>query len=376
MENNVEIKHKKKNVKLNYIYNLTYQLLLIIVPLFVTPYISRVLLADGIGKYSFSYSIITYFTIFASLGYGNYAQREIARSKDEHVQSIRFWEIVICRFLSVIISLLINYILCMFGAYGSYTTLLLILGINILSVGFDISFYFQGREEFSKIVLVNFITKIVGIVSIFLFVKTKNDLWKYTLINVSMLFFGYLFLWIYLPKTLKKVSKSELHPLRHLKGSIILFIPAIATTIYTVLDKTLIGLLVSGTYVEVEDGVEVVKKISDLENGYYEQSEKISKLLLTIITCLGTVMIPRNSKEFASGNVEKVKENVYMTSRIVWLIGIPMSLGLVIISPYLVPLFFGEGYDKCITLISILGFLILAIGFSNVFGVQYLLPSG
>jgi len=97
---------------------------------------------------------------------------------------------------------------------------------------------------------------------------------------------------------------------------------------------------------------------------------------MVIITSMGTVMIPRNSNEIKNGNIEKVKSNIYTSSKLVWMLGIPMVLGLILVAPNMVPWFFGDGYDKCIILISIFSFLIIIIGFSNVLGIQYLVPSG
>lgn len=368
---------KVKSIKKNYIYNVIYQAFLVIVPLIVTPYISRVLLPYGVGQYSFAMSLITYFTIFAALGFGIYAQREIAKNQgDLEKQSKAFWEINICRLISVGLAMLINIVLCVFSLYGDYNELMWIFNINIIAIAFDIAFYFQGNEEFGKLVLRNVLIKIISIVLIFLLVKNPNDLWIYALINSAMLVVSNLSMWLCLGKMLKRVAIKSLQPFKHLKGTIKLFIPTIATSIYTVLDKTLIGVLITDTYVVIEDGIEVVKKYSDLENGYYEQIEKLVKMAMTIITCFGTVMTPRNSSEIAKGNIENVKNNIYTSSKLVWLIGIPMVLTFIVCSHNLVPWFYGDGYDKCIVLLMIFSSLIVIIGFSNIFGLQYMVPAG
>ena len=375
----------KKNVKKNYFYNLLYQIFLIIVPLVVTPYISRVLTPEGIGQYSFSFSIITYFTIVGALGFGNYAQREIAKNQGNiKEQTKSFWEICICRTIPVAFALSINIILCILNAYNTYTPLMWIFNINIIALAFDISFLYQGNEEFGKLVIRNLFIKSLSVVLIFLLVKNQNDLWIYTIINASSVIGSNIIMWLVCYKYLEKISIKILKPLRHLKGTLILFLPTIATSIYTVLDKTLIGILISDTY-EVEvcksiDGIEIVtneiKKYSDIENGYYEQSEKLIKMAMTVITSIGTVMIPRNSNEFAKGNIEDVKKNINISSKLVLLLSIPMVLGFVVIAPLIVPWFFGNGYEKCTILLRILAPLIFIIGLSNVFGLQYLLPSG
>ena len=123
----VEQPVKTKSVKKNYFYNLLYQIFILVVPLIVTPYISRVLTAEGVGQYSFSHSLITYFTVFASLGFVTYGQREIAAfQKDRHKQSVIFWDIIICRFFSVLIMLGLNLVLFFTKIYGEYSQLMFI----------------------------------------------------------------------------------------------------------------------------------------------------------------------------------------------------------------------------------------------------------
>lgn len=377
---------QKKSVKKNYVYNVLYQMFMIIVPLLTTPYVSRTLGPDGVGQYSFTYSLINYFTVFGCLGFNIYAQREIAKNQmDKHKQSVTFHEVNICRLIPVTISLLINVVLCLTGVYNSYTTLMSIFTINIIAVAFDISYYFQGNEEFGKLVFRNFIVKLLSVISIFLFVKTKEDVYIYVLINATSVIFGALVMWVAVPKMIEKVKISELKPLKHLVGTLILFLPTIATSIYTLLDKTLIGFLIPDTYTVqepvYENGIlvtykEVIKKYSDLENGYYEQADKLVKLSLTFITAIGTVMVPRNTHEIACGNIDGVKKNLSTASKLVMMIGVPMTLGIIAVSSNIVPWFFGAGFDKVIILLRVLSPLIIIIGYSNVLGFQYMVPAG
>ncbi len=366
----------KKSVKRNYIYNLIYQIFLLIVPIAVTPYLSRVLGPEGNGQYSFTYSIVNFFVLAAALGFGYYAQREVAKHQDDKAaQTIIFWEILIVRFFSVGISVAISVILSVTGVYGSYTVLMWWWTILIVAQEFDITFLLQGNEEFAKIAIRNVLVKIVSVALIFLFVKKPSDVYIYVICFAGGTMLGNLSLWLYLPKMLCRISIKELNPLRHLVPTLRLFIPTIATLVYTILDKTLIGLLIPGYQTEIVDGVEVVTKISDIQNGYYEQSEKIVKMCMTVVTALGTVMIPRNSNEFAAGNLEKVKSNVYGATNFVWFMGVPLMLGLAAIAGNVIPWFLGDGYEECVLLMQIFTPLILIIGFSNVFGLQYLVPT-
>ena len=330
-----------------------------IVPIIVTPYVSRVLLADGVGQYSFSYSIITYFTIFASLGFGYYAQREIAKYQDsKQKQSKIFWEINIVRLIPVSISIIVNLILILTGVYGKNSLLMSLMMINIVAIAFDITFLFQGNENFGNIVLKNIIVKIFATIAMFIFVKGKSDLWIYCLLNSLALIIGNLSLWPSAFKIVEKIKVKELKPLKHLPGTLKLFIPTIATSIYVVLDKSLIGIITK----------------SDFENGYYEQAEKIVKMAMTIVTCVGTVMIPRNTYELEQGNMDKVKQNIYTASHFVWIIGIPLMFGIIGVANNLIPWFLGDGFDKSIVLLQLFASLIPIIGLSNILGIQYLLP--
>jgi O-antigen/teichoic acid export membrane protein len=348
----------KKSITKNYIYNLTYQILILILPLITTPYISRVLGAENIGIYSYTVSVSAYFILFGSLGISMYGQREIAYLQDDKKKYTKiFWEIVLLRFITMAISMLIFYFT--FARLGEYETYYKILLLELLANCLDISWFFQGLEEFKKTVLRNIIVKIISIVSIFIFVKTADDLIKYFIIYVASVLIGNVSLWAYLPKYLTKINIKELNLLQHIKPTIGLFVPQIAIQIYTVLDKVMIGSIIS-------DKSEV---------GYYEQSQKVVKLLLTIVTSLGTVMVPRMANTYINGNNAQLKEYMNKSFCFVFLLAFPIMFGIISVSDYFVPLFFGPGYDKVPMLINIISPILLAIGLSNAIGTQYLLPT-
>ena len=354
--------NNSKSVTKNYLYNLIYQILLIIIPIITTPYVSRVLGADGVGKYSFSNSIVSYFVIFASLGFGYYAQREIAKYQDnKKKQSEIFWEIIIVRSVSVLTALIVYFAAIVLGVFKEeYTLLMMILSVSILAVAFDISFLFAGNEDFSKTVVTNTVVRILNVIAIFVFVKDRNDLWKYVLITVLTVLTANASLSVYAKNFLCKIEIKSLRPIRHIKPAVILFLPTIAISVYTYLDKTMIGVITG----------------SDFENGFYEQAEKIVKIVMTVVTSLGTVMIPRNSNAFERKDMQAIRQNIYRSVRFVLLLGIPMMIGLIAVSDNMVPWFLGDGYYKSANIMKILSVLILAIGLSNVFGLQYLIPAG
>lgn len=348
----------EKSVGKNYIYNLIYQILVLILPLVTTPYLSKVLGAESIGIYSYTISIVTYFVLFGSLGMAMYAQREIAYVQDDKKKRSKiFWETFILRLVTLAISMIIFYFL--FAHKGEYSVYYKILLLHILANMFDISAFFQGMEEFKKIIKRNLIVKFISIINIFVFIKQPSDIGKYLLIYSLSNLIGNISLWLYLPKYMVKTSLKDLKFLKHLKPTVILFIPQIATQIYTVLDKTMIGSLIS-------DKSEV---------GYYEQSQKITLMILTFVTSLGTVMLPRIANKFANGKKEEIKNNILTSFNFVYFLSLPMIFGLVAVAKDLIPWFLGESFEKSIYIIYVISPIILLIGFSNAIGIQYLLPT-
>lgn len=347
----------KKSIKKNYIYNLTYQILTILTPLITAPYLSRVLGPSGVGTYSYIESVCSYFVLFATLGITTFGQREISYvQQDREKRSIIFWETNIIELFASLLSI-IAYVI--FSFTHSNWKLYIVLVFNLFAVIANISWFFQGLEEFGKIVLRNIIFKIVNIVFIFVVINSPEDIIWYLLGTSVFTFLNNASYWISIKKYVDFPGLKKLHPRRHYKTVLSLFLPTIAMQVYTVLDKTMIGVITNSSF----------------ENGYYEQALKISRIVLTVITSLGTVMIPRIGYHFERKETNIVKSYMYRGYRFVWFLGIPLCIGLIMVSSNFVPWFFGEGYDKVVPLIRILSFLILAIGINNVTGMQYLIPT-
>lgn len=346
-----------KSIKKNYIYNLAYQILLMLTPLITTPYVSRILGADGVGTISYVDSIVSYFVLFATLGISIFGQREISYVQDDREKrSTIFWE---TKALQIITSTVALTLYIVFSLFQKNVVLYLIFSFSILAVLVDVVWLMQGMEEFGRIVTRNFVFKAIGVLYIFLQVKTKDDLLKYVFGYAFFLFLSSLSLWIYVPRFVNRPNLSEIKPFRNIKAVISLFIPTIAVQIYTVLDKTMIGFITRDAF----------------ENGYYEQAIKIAKLVMMVVTALGTVMIPRIGYHFGRGETDKVEYYMYRGYRFIWFLGIPLCFGLIGTAPNFVPWFFGDGFQKVIPLLRILSFLILAIGISSVTGMQYLVPT-
>ena len=260
--------------------------------------------------------------------------------------------------MQVSVSIILYYFtFCQNSTYGYIFSIQM---IDVIASMIDISWLYQGMEDFKKIVARNTLVKICGLIIIFVFVKSRADLPIYVLSYSATLFLGNLSMWLYLPKFVKKINFNQLNIQQHLRPTIILFLPQIATSIYTMLDKTMIGALTNNT----------------AEVGFYEQSQKIIRMAMTIATSLGTVMLPRVANLFKEGKIEEVKESMYTSFQFISFLTLPLCFGLIGISKGFVPWFFGDGYWKVVYNMMIISPIIIIIGYSNVIGTQFLLPTG
>ena len=343
-----------KSIKKNYFYNLLYQIFAMIIPLITVPYVSRILGAKGIGIFGYTTSITTYFILLGTIGIATYGQREIAYvQNDVKKRSQVFWELFILRLITILTSTFIYFML--FGISGKYVIYYRILLFEIFAYIFDFSWFYQGIEDFKKVSLRNIFVKLILLFATFIFVKTKNDVWIYVLIYMLSILIGNLSLCINLNKYITKPNKLNIK--KHLKPVLLLFLPQIAIQVYTVLDKTMLGWL-----------------LTDISNvGYYEQAQKMVKLSLAVITTFGTVMMPRIANIHSTGNKEELKKSIFKSFKFVWFLGLPIMLGLIAISNNFVPIFYGKGFDQVAVLIKLFAPLVLIIGFANVVGVQYLI---
>jgi len=345
------------SLKKNFIFNASYQILTLILPLVTTPYISRVMGAENIGVYSYSYSVVSYFGLFIMLGLNNYGNRTIASVRDDKKMLSHTFSSIYMMQLTMSAIVIIAYIFyVLFIAQNK--TMAWIQMIYLLSVMIDINWFFFGMELFKVTVIRNTIIKIFSLVCIFIFVKSSNDMYKYSLIMVGSMLLSQLMLWPFLKRyvVFKKVGISEVK--KHIIPNITLFIPVIAISLYTIMDKIMLGAM-----------------SNMLEVGYYENANKLTIIPTMAITTLGTVMLPRMSNLIANGENEQAKKYIQKSLIVSVLLSSCMALGLSAISTEFVPLFYGSGYDKCSILIPILVLSAIFISWANVIRTQYLIPN-
>lgn len=348
------------SIKKNIFISTLYQILSIITPLITAPYVSRVIGTSGVGAYSYTLANQTYFSLFAALGTASYGMREIARNRnDVKKRSQLFWEIEL---LSVITSVIMLLVWAVFVAFHQkYHVIYLILTLNLFNTMLDISWFFDGLEQFQYTVTKNSLVKLAGVVLILLFIKSPADTNLYVFIMTGTTLLGTMSMWLELHKFVEKVPVKFENLRRHFHETLIYFIPTIATSIYTYMDKTLIGFITH----------------SNAENAYYEQATKIINLTKAVtFTAVNNVLGARISYLFAKKRIDEIKERIRGSIDYILFIGVGIGFGLIGISDTFVPIFFGPGWDKVALLLRLFSPQIVIIGISNCLGSQYYNPAG
>ncbi|MBT9780582.1 flippase [Coprococcus comes] len=347
-----------KSLQKNFLYNVLYQILLVILPLITAPYISRTLGATAVGVYSYTYSVAYYFLLIAMLGIGNHGNRSVAAVRDDREKLNKtFSSIYSLQVMTFSIAILAySFYLVLFVKNNRLIVLLQL--IYVTSGLFDIGWLFFGLEQFKLTVARNTLIKISTVVLMFVFVHKPSDLWKYTLIMSAGTLFSQAYLWLYVKKyvSFKKCSVKEIAS--NIKPVLILFVPVLAYSIYKVMDKIMLGNMSS--YDQV---------------GFYNNAEKIINIPMGIITALGTVMLPRMSNIVANGDKKRVDDYIRISAKLVTLLSSAIAFGLMGVSSVLAPVFFGDEFIACGEIIRLLSVTVFFIAWANVIRTQYLIPN-
>lgn len=342
----------------NFLYNLTYQLLLLLLPLVTTPYISRVLGAGNVGIYTYTYTVANYFMLFAMLGVKNYGNRSIAAVRDDPERLRKtFWEIyglqLICS--AVVLAVYFGFV-ALFEAENRL--IFLLQGLYVISGVLDISWLFTGLENFKITVSRSIVIKLLSLAAIFLFVRSADDLPIYTLIMALSTLLSQSYLWFYLRRYVKRFRPTLAGMFGHLRAELVLFVPVIAVSLYKMMDKIML------------------KQMSSYEQvGFYEGSDRILGIPLGVITALGTVMLPRMSNLAAKANTEKSMRYIRNSLSFAMFLAVGMMFGISAIADDFVPLFLGDEYMPTAALLQVMAPTVLFIAWANVIRTQYLIPN-
>ena len=345
----------------NYIYNILYQLVKIVMPLVIVPYTMGTLGATTLGISDFAGNIASWFILFGVLGVNLYGNREIAKVRDDKIElSKTFFEILMMQVINMGIACVL-FALYVFVAVKENQTIYYLYLFTMLASMFDITWFFYGVENFKSASLRNIIVKIIGVACIMLFVKGPEDLWLYVVINSFSEIFGQAIMFVQLKNyiSFEKINVIEGYK-KHIKQTIVLFIPTIAISVYTLLDQTMLGFLTDDT--------------SNV--ALYKASQGFVKMFLYFITSIGSVMLPRITNVFYNkGGKEEATRYINITIKIAMLLAIPMMFAMISVPPSFIPWYLPK-QPEIITLIQVSSPIVVFISLSNVFGIQYLVPTG
>lgn len=343
------------SIKKNYIYNTLLQITNVLYPLITFPYVSRVIGPEGIGKFSFIMSIVQYYILFAALGISAYGVREIARVRGDKIKRDKlFNELMTINVINALICTLF-YLLMLFIVpklqedinYFLFSTIFILLSFT------NVDWFFAGIEEFRLITLRNFIVKIVSIILLFSFVKTKDDFGVYFALSFLGLFINN-FLNFFFIRDL--VNLSFLKNFKsHYKPLVLLFATIFATSIYNLMDTIILGFLTTDTYV-----------------GFYNVSVRLYQVCLPIVTGLGIVMLPKMANALEQNDMVEYNNLIKKSISFHLFISMPIASFIYLFSPDLILLFADKRYLSAVSSTQILAPLIVVVGFSNILILQIL----
>lgn len=352
-----------KSLKSNFVYNLIHKITEMLFPMITFPYVSRILLADGIGHVNFFNSIIQYIVMFASLGIPMYAIREVAKVRNnENERNKTTIEILLLFiFLSILGYVVVGFLSCTVNQIAKDIPLFLILSVSIFFTAIGCDWFYQGIEDFKYVTIRGLCTRTLGIILLFVFVNDRSDIYWYAFYLVFGILGGNIFNFLRLRKykLLKNVKVRELHPFRHLLPALHVFALNLIISIYIQLNTVMLGFLSTETAV-----------------GLFTASSKLSHVMLGLGGALGNVMLPRMSSLVSEENENGFKQLSEKSMKFIVMVSLPICIGLIILAPSLIRIFCGNTYYDATLTLQILSPIVLAIGMSNVMGYQILYPLG
>lgn len=350
-----------KSIKINFIFNLINTVTSLLFPLITFPYVSRILLPEGIGIVNFYQSIIQYIVLFSSLGIPMYAIRETAKYRDDRRRcSITTLEILSLHFILTFIGYLVVFILCCtVSEVKENIPLFLILSAQLFFTVIGCEWFYQGVEDFKYITIRSIIVRTLSVVFLFIFVKSREDIILYGIYCVAGIYAGNIFNFLRLRKYLDFSVLKELKPLKHLKPALKIFVLNLIISLYVNLNSIMLGFL---------KGPESV--------GFFTSATKITQILLGVTSALGTVMLPRLSNLIANKNYEEFNRLANLATKFMFAVTLPLSVAVILLADNLILLLSGDAYADAILTLQILSFIIFAIGLSGVLGIQILYPQG
>ena len=352
---------EKKSLKLNFIMNAILTMSSFVFPLISFPYVSRVLLPVGTGKVAFATSLISYFLMFAQLGIPTYGVRACAKVRDDRAAlSKTAHELLIINLVMTAVSYA-----ALFGAIflipqlREEKLLYIVVSLTIVCTTIGMEWLYKALEQYTYITVRSIIFKLVALVAMFALVRAEKDYVIYGGITILASSASYIFNFIHVRKyiSLRPMRGYTFKP--HLKAVAIFFAMACATTIYTNMDVVMLGFMKD-----------------DATVGYYNAAVRIKTIMVSIVTSLGTVLLPRASYYVQQGKMEEFRQITRKALNFVLVAATPIMLYFILFAKQGIFLLSGDAYAGAIVPMQLIMPTLLFIGLSNILGIQILVPTG
>ena len=352
---------QKRSLKLNFVMNAILTMSSFIFPLISFPYVSRILLPVGTGKVSFATSLITYFTMFAQLGIPTYGVRACAKVRDDKKALTRTaQELLIINLVMTALSYAALILALVFvPRLRQERALYLLVSLSMLFTTFGMEWLYKALEQYTYITIRSIVFKVVAIVAMFALIHSQEDYVIYGGITILASSASGIFNFFHARRfiSLRPVGGYQFKP--HLKAVAVFFAMACASTVYTNLDTVMLGFMTSDEMV-----------------GYYNAAVRIKSILVSIVTSLGAVLLPRASYYVEHGEMDQFRKITRKALNFVFLAAVPMMLYFILFAREGIFLLSGENYAGSVIPMQWIMPTLLFIGLSNVLGIQILVPLG
>ena len=352
---------KENSIKKNFFMNVLMTLSTFIFPLITFPYVSRVLTPIGTGKVAMATSFVQYFVMFAQLGIPTYGIRAVAKVRDDREKLTKTVHelLLLSAATSVIAYIILFALIPTIPKLATEKPLYYVMSATIFLNCIGIDWMYRGLEQYTYITVRSIIFKFIALVCMFLFIHDQSDYVIYGFISILASSMSYVLNFINARKfiDMKWLGNYDFKP--HLKAVAIFFAMSVATTVYTNLDTVMLGFMTS-----------------DVDIGYYNAAIKIKTVLVSIVTSLGAVLLPRASYYVEQNKMKDFRTISTKALDFVLVASIPVTIFFIYFARQGVMLLSGSAYMGAIQPMQILMPTCILIGVTNILGIQMLVPLG
>lgn len=343
----------QKSLVKNSIYNIIYTVANILFPFMTSIYVSRILLPSGVGKVASAQNIASYFITIAALGLPSYGVREFAKVREKRNQRNKlFTELLLLNIISTTFAVIGYFLLVnandgFKGEWFLYAACGLAIAFNYL----NIDWMYQGLEEYGYITGRSLLIKGVSLLTLFFFVKTKQDYVTYALISSLATGGNYIFNVIHARKFVS-IDLSKVQLKDHLKPVLLIACIIFLSSVYNKIDVTMLNILAT-----------------DESVGYYVYAQKTVNMVLTMANAVTAALLPRLSYYY-----DNDREGFYRLLnkgfQVLCFMTLPLAVGMALVAPQAVEFLYGEAFEPAVLTIRLMCPLILIKGFGDLFCYQ------